>query len=134
MFFKFPLMYHQDFVILIIGVVSFNYFTVKVYCSIADKTDLCVCLWSKEKKNCNFKEHYTADFYRITSKKIVIGCFFRYMYFLFTDWTPLFADCFLLNKTMKIYILSVLLFTVVFSCTSPILRHQQTGIFKINNS
>ena len=44
----------------------------------------------------------------------MIGCFFRYMYFLFKDWTPLFADCFLLNKTMKVYILSVLLFNVVF--------------------
>ena len=66
MFFKFPFMYHQDFVILIIGVVFFNYFTVKVYRSIADKTNLCVCLWSKE-KNCSFKEYYTADFYGITS-------------------------------------------------------------------
>lgn len=49
MFFKFPLMYHQDFAILIIGILSFNYFTIKVYCSIADKTNLCVCLRSKEK-------------------------------------------------------------------------------------
>ena len=53
-FFKFPLLYRQDFVILIISLLSFYYFTLKVCYSIANKTNLCVCvcvcLWSKEKK------------------------------------------------------------------------------------
>ena len=70
MFFKFPLMYHQDFVILIIGVVSFNYFTVKVYCSIADKTDLCVCLWSKEKKIAILKNIIRLIFTELLVRKL----------------------------------------------------------------